>query len=170
MLISCLLLFFLLLFDQLTKYLTELFLNGPVVKELIPYVLSVTKVYNTGAAWSSFDGATVFLAIISLIASLVFVYFFTKNNWKRKKCYSIAITCMLAGTYGNFIDRFFASFFPEYRPGVVDMIIFTPLDTLWEKIIGSSFPIFNVADVCLVIGVIFLVIDILFFQERRAVK
>ena len=45
MLISCLLLFFLLLFDQLTKYLTELFLNGPVVKELIPYVLSVTKVY-----------------------------------------------------------------------------------------------------------------------------
>lgn len=65
---------------------------------------------------------------------------------------------------------FFASFFPEYRPGVVDMIIFTPLDTLWEKIIGSSFPIFNVADVCLVIGVIFLVIDILFFQERRAVK
>ena len=93
---------------------------------------------------------------------------FLKKNWKKKKCYSLAITLMLAGTYGNFLDRFFAVI--GKREGVVDMIILNPLDALWRAITNSGFPIFNVADMCLVIGIVFLAIDILFFQEKRAVK
>lgn len=50
------------------------------------------------------------------------------------------------------------------------MIILNPLDALWRAITNSGFPIFNVADMCLVIGIVFLAIDILFFQEKRAVK
>jgi len=80
--------------------------------------------------------------------------------------YSTAITLMLAGTFGNCIDRIFACF--NLREGVVDMIILKPLDYLWEAITKSGFPIFNVADMCLVIGIICLAMDIIFFQEKRA--
>ena len=102
------------------------------IVNLIPHVLDSTLAYNTGAAWSMFSDATWLLAILSLVASAVLVYFITKNNWQRKKMYSTAITLMLAGTFGNCIDRIFACF--NLREGVVDMIILKPLDYLWEAI------------------------------------
>lgn len=72
---------------------------------------------------------------------------------------------MLAGTFGNCIDRIFACF--NLREGVVDMIILKPLDYLWEAITKSGFPIFNVADMCLVIGIICLAMDIIFFKKSE---
>ncbi|MDE6048025.1 MAG: signal peptidase II [Anaeroplasmataceae bacterium] len=156
----------LLILDQLTKYLSEIFIARGSEVTLIPHVLDATLTYNTGAAWSFLSDHTWILAVVSFIASAVLVYFITKNNWKKKKCYSIAITLMLAGTFGNFIDRFFSCI--GLRDGVVDMIIFKPLDTVWNWITKSGFPIFNVADMCLVIGIVFLAVDIIFFQEKRA--
>ncbi len=166
MVITLIILGVLLILDQLTKYLAEINLSINQTVTLVPNVLDTTLVYNKGAAWSSFSNATWFLALLSLIASGVLVYFITKNNWKRKKCYSLSITLMLAGTYGNFIDRAMAVF--KAREGVIDMIIFKPLDFIWQAITKSSFPIFNVADACLVIGIILLAIDIIFLQEKRA--
>ncbi len=156
----------LLFIDQLTKYLTELLITKGNQVTLIPHILDTTLTYNTGAAWSFLSDQTWILTVISLIASIVLIYFLTKNDWKKKKCYSIAVTLMLAGTFGNFIDRFFSVI--KIREGVVDMIILTPLDKLWNLITKSSFPIFNFADMCLVIGIIFLAIDIIFFQEKRS--
>lgn len=156
----------LLFIDQLTKYLSELLIIKGNQVTLIPHILDATLTYNTGAAWSFLSDHTWILTVISLIASIVLIYFLIKNDWKKKKCYSIAITLMLAGTFGNFIDRFFSVI--NLREGVVDMIIFTPLDNLWNLITKSSFPIFNFADMCLVIGIVFLAIDIIFFQEKRA--
>ncbi len=155
----------LLFIDQLTKYLSELLIIKGNQVTLIPHILDATLTYNTGAAWSFLSDHTWILTVISLIASIVLIYFLIKNDWKKKKCYSIAITLMLAGTFGNFIDRFFSVI--NLREGVVDMIIFTPLDNLWNLITKSSFPIFNFADMCLVIGIVFLAIDIIFFQEKR---
>lgn len=164
--ITLLLLGALILSDQLTKYLAQTLLQEGAQKTLIPHILDTTLVYNEGAAWSSFSNATWLLMLLSLVATIVLLYFITKNNWKTKKCYSIAITLMLAGTFGNFIDRFFAVI--NLQKGVVDMIIFTPLDALWQLIFKSGFPIFNIADVCLVIGIVFLAVDMIFFQEKRA--
>ena len=165
--ITLLLLGGLLILDQLTNYLAEIFIIPPgKTVTLIPHILDTTLTYNKGAAWSFMSDSTWLLAILSFVASGVLVYFITKNNWKKKKCYSTAITLMLAGTFGNFIDRFFACI--GQREGVVDMIIFKPLDSLWHWITKQSFPIFNVADVCLVIGIVLLAIDIIFFQEKRA--
>lgn len=164
--ITLLLLALFLFADQFTKYLAEVNIKEFDVVSLIPNLLNGTLTYNKGAAWSMFSDSTLFLAILSLVASIVLIYFIAKNDWKKKKCYSMAITLMLAGTYGNMIDRFMAVF--KLRDGVVDMIILEPLNALWNAIFKSNFPVFNVADVCLVIGVVFIAIDVLFFQEKRA--
>ena len=154
--------------DIFSKYFAELMIAKGQVINAIPGVLDLTLTYNTGAAWSLFDNNTLPLAILSLIASIVIIFFIIKNDWKTKKLYSLSTCMLLAGTFGNMIDRFFTVF--ELREGVVDMIILNPLDSLWGVIFKSSFPIFNVADVFLVIGVILLAIDILFLEEKRNKK
>ena len=154
--------------DIFTKYFAEVNLVKHEIVTAIPDILDITLEYNTGAAWSMFDDNTLFLAILSLVASIVIIFFVVRNDWKVKKIYSLSTTLLLAGTYGNMIDRFLTVF--KVRDGVVDMIIFKPLDYLWDLISGSRFPIFNVADVFLVIGVILLAIDILFLEERRSKK
>jgi len=168
--ITFIILAFVIFADQITKYATELFIDKYETIEIIPHILTATKTYNKGAAWSMLSDSTWLLVIVSLVATVILAYFIFKNDWKKKKCYSIATTLMLGGTFGNLIDRFASVVYPEGREGVVDMIILEPLDALWEAITGSSFPIFNVADVALVVGIVFLAIDILFYQEKRAVK
>lgn len=170
MLITFIILALVILSDQLTKYFTEIFVSKYETINIIPHILTVTKTYNKGAAWSILSDSTWILAIVSLIATVILSYFILQNDWKKKKCYSIATTLMLGGTFGNLIDRFAAVVYPEGREGVVDMIIFEPLEAVWKFITGSSFPIFNVADMALVIGIVFLAIDIIFYQEKRAVK
>ena len=154
--------------DIFSKYFAEIKLVEHQIVTAIPNVLNVTLEYNTGAAWSMFNDSTLFLAILSLIASIAIIFFIVKNDWKIKKIYSLSTCLLLAGTFGNMIDRFLTVF--EIREGVVDMIILTPLDYVWELIFKSGFPVFNLADVFLVIGVILLAIDILFLEERRNKK
>lgn len=168
LIITLIVLFSLILIDSLTKYLAQTFLAEGEIHECIPHILDTTLVYNKGAAWSFLSDATWLLMLLSLIASGVLVYFVAKNNWKYKKCYSIGVTLMLAGTFGNFIDRFFSVI--HLQEGVVDMIIFKPLDSLWNWMTKSSFPIFNFADLCLVIGILFLAVYLIFFQEKSKVQ
>lgn len=163
--ITLLILALLIIGDQATKYMAVKLLKENQQVTLIPHVLDGTLVYNEGAAWSSFSDMTWLLMVLSFIATVVLLYFITKNDWKKKKCYSIAMTLMLAGTFGNLIDRFCTVI--KVQKGVVDMIIFTPLDSLWNVLFKSGFPYFNVADMCLVIGIVFLAVDMIFLQEKR---
>ena len=82
-------------------------------------------------------------------------------NFQTKKLYSIAVILLIAGAIGNFIDRM------VYKE-VIDFIDFI--------IFGYDFPIFNIADICLVIGMIMFGIDVLLedvlhgkFKNRRSV-
>ena len=168
MAITLILLAVFLLADIFTKYFAELLIAKNDIVTAIPGVLDLTLTYNTGAAWSLFDDNTLFLAILSLVASIVIIVFIMKNDWKTKKIYSLSTCMLLAGTFGNMIDRFLTVF--DLRDGVVDMIILNPLDSLWSAIFKSRFPIFNVADVLLVLGVILLAIDILFLEDKREKK
>ncbi len=148
-----------LFFDQGSKLLIE---QNLIIREqinIIPDFLYFTKEYNTGAAWSIFDDSTIVLACISGIATLFIVYFFVKADFKKKKLYSVAISLILSGCYGNFIDRVICISGNKVRIGVLDFI--------GVYIFDYRFPIFNIADSCLTIGFILLFIDILFLEDKR---
>lgn len=127
--------------DQVVKYtiVQQIALNQ--VHTIIPGLLSFTNLRNDGAAWSILRGQQCFFTIISIVALLILGYFLWR--FRSKKMYAFSISLILAGTIGNFIDRIRLGY-------VVDMF---QLDFI-------NFPIFNVADMCLTIGVIWLVIAV----------
>lgn len=144
--------------DQLTKWLTRLYLPNqygsftePALK-IIPGFFHLVEHHNYGVSWSSFENNVFILYVVPIIALIVFGYFFTKVDFKSKKFYSIGLALMIAGTLGNFIDRISFGY-------VIDFLQF---------IFGSYvYPTFNVADMSLITGVIMFAIDILFFEDRR---
>ena len=130
--------------DQLTKFLvaTQMSLGEsiPVIGEY----LKITSHRNSGAAWGMFEGRMLFFYIIT-VAVLVFLIYFYKTEAKNNLLMQVGITLLMAGALGNFIDRLS---FQE----VVDFV-----DVL---IINYDFPIFNVADSALTVGVIILLIEV----------
>ena len=128
--------------DQLLKswVASSIVLGGS--KQLIPGIIELTNLRNSGAAWSLFEGQQTFFFFFSIIAIIVIGYFI----WQYRKNASmiIGLALIMAGTIGNFIDRLKQGY-------VVDMF----------EITFINFPIFNIADMCLTIGVIWLIICIL---------
>lgn len=181
MAITCLLLFLLYMADQLTKYLVqkmiacpdcsviEKYASGtPKSVEAIPNFLTITHEHNKGMAWSMLDNSTWILVIISAIASIVLIYFCTKNDWKKAKMQSLGLTMALAGCLGNLYDRAITiSPLWQGRDGVVDMISFGPLNWISNLFGNGDFPTFNLADVFLVVGLILFAVDLIFFAEKR---
>ena len=109
---------------------------------MIPGILALANLHNNGAAWSILPGQQWFFAIITLIAVVIIGYLMVR--WQRRWPLMIGLTLVLAGTIGNFIDRF--------RQGyVVDMF----------ELRFINFPVFNVADTCLTLGVLILIVAIL---------
>ena len=169
MLITCLIFFILVFADQLLKWITqkEAFHNFVAIKIGNYDFLTFDYKLNTGMAWSMLSDATWLLVIISLIASIVLGYLCMKNDWKKKKIRSISLTLAFAGCFGNLIDRFICiTPLKEYRGGVVDMISFGPLNSISQLISHSDFPIFNLADAFLVVGLILYAIYLLFFEGK----
>jgi signal peptidase II len=133
--------------DQVTKYLI---VQNLVIGEEITFIknfITITSHRNDGAAWGILGGNMIFFYIISVFAGGLFVYLMTQADFTKNKWYFFAITLMIAGGIGNFIDRVL---FQE----VVDFI---DVD-LWSY---TTFPTFNVADMALVVGMILFVIDVL---------
>ena len=104
--------------------------------------LALTNVRNDGAAWSVLSGQQWFFTVITIVALGLMGYFFWKL--KNDNLYMLAISLLIAGTLGNFIDRIRLGY-------VVDMF-----ETLF-----MNFPIFNVADMCLTFGVIIVIIALI---------
>lgn len=135
--------------DQWSKYLTvqNIFLGE--TKEFIPGFLSLTHLRNTGAAWSLLEGKMIFFYVITVIVSVVIIYLLIKN-YKKSIWYSVGLSFVLAGAIGNFIDRVRLGY-------VVDML----------QTDFMNFPIFNVADSTLVVGVICIFIYLI-LDEKAA--
>ena len=134
--------------DQLVKYLvlTYIPLGGHV--PFLPYVVELTYVQNTGAAFSLFEEHTWLLALVSLVMSVVLAVALWKNFFHHPLG-KVTLTLLLAGAVGNLIDRVFRGF-------VVDMF----------NVLFMHFAVFNVADICVVVGGIAAAIYYLFLYEK----
>lgn len=135
--------------DQWSKYLTVQNISLGETKEFIPGFLSLTHLRNTGAAWSLLEGKMIFFYVITVIVSVVIIYLLIKN-YKKSIWYSVGLSFVLAGAIGNFIDRVRLGY-------VVDML----------QTDFMNFPIFNVADSTLVVGVICIFIYLI-LDEKTA--
>ena len=135
--------------DQWSKYLTVQNISLGETKEFIPGFLSLTHLRNTGAAWSLLEGKMIFFYVITVTVSVVIIYLLIKN-YKKSIWYSVGLSFVLAGAIGNFIDRVRLGY-------VVDML----------QTDFMNFPIFNVADSTLVVGVICIFIYLI-LDEKAA--
>lgn len=134
--------------DQITKVLTRTLIPLGEKITLIPGLVGLTYIQNTGAAFSSFSGGTWLLALLSLVMTALLAVAIARN-WLKHPFAQWSMAVIMAGAFGNFIDRAFIGY-------VTDMV-----DTLF-----MTFAVYNFADICVVLGVIALAIYILFFYEK----
>ncbi|QTJ51746.1 signal peptidase II [Dolosigranulum pigrum] len=125
--------------DQLSKYLTVQEIALGEVVPVIPNVLSLTYIRNSGAAWSILEDQMIFFYVITVVVVGALIYFLHTEG-KRSSIASTGIAFIMGGAIGNFIDRLHLKY-------VIDMI----------RLEFINFPIFNVADMALTIGVIILI-------------
>ena len=133
--------------DLLSKYMIagNSALHSIVV---IPGFFHITYAENTGMAWSLLSGQTAFLALISAAAvGAMLWYLLTKHP---DKLTSTALSLMIGGALGNLFDRLLLGYVRDF----LDFYIF-----------GYDFPIFNIADSALCIGVFLLLIGT-FLEEK----
>lgn len=139
----------LVLIDQYTKILAVEKLSDGSSYPLIKNVLEFYFIKNQGAAWGILSGKRTVFIIITIIVMLVILYVYMKTP-KTKKYMMLAVTEVLlfSGAIGNFIDRIKLAY-------VRDFIYFKIID----------FPVFNVADIYVVISAISLIILVLFIYK-----
>lgn len=132
----------LLILDIVIKLLVSNLINLNSSIVLINNFLSLTYVRNIGAAWSILEGKQILLIIISMLFLVVFIFYIG-----RRECYTkleiISYSMIISGTLGNMIDRIIYGYVIDY----IDILI-----------LGYNFPIFNLADTCIVIGIMLLLI------------
>lgn len=111
-------------------------------------LLQLTYVQNTGAAFSILSNNTLFLIILTFLVLAAVIYFWRKPYIRP---YHWVLAVIVGGALGNFVDRLFRGY-------VVDFF----------QVTFINFPVFNVADIVLCCGVIFLALKILFGKEAEA--
>lgn len=133
--------------DQLTKYhISANFVYG----ESVPFIkgfIDLQFIENSGSAWGMLSGKTWILLTITVVVMLVLITFMLKYG-KNNKLLIWAVSLVVSGGIGNLIDRVF-------RGGkVVDFLHFE---------FFPSFPIFNIADIAVVMGagllILYFIVD-----------
>lgn len=138
-----------LIVDQVTKYLVVQNIELYQVKVFLPGVLSWMYIQNTGAAWSILEGQMWFFYVITTVVIIGVLYIMQKYA-KESRLFSMGLALILAGALGNFIDRIRLGY-------VVDMVRIELID----------FPIFNVADMSLSIGVALIIVYVLLDEKNK---
>ncbi|MED5053684.1 signal peptidase II [Anoxybacillus rupiensis] len=123
--------------DQFTKWLVATRMQIGESISVIPNVLYITSHRNRGAAWGILQGQFWLFYLITIIVVIGLV-FYIRRLPREERLFGVALGFMLGGAIGNFIDRL-------VRKEVVDFI--------HTYIFTYNFPIFNIADSALCIGV-----------------
>lgn len=138
-----------LIIDQVVKSVMEIYfkLNESVV--VIKDFFRITIVHNTGGAWSILNNYSYIFIIFSIIALIVLIKFMFsfKNNLRN----NIAFALTISGILSNLADRMFLGY-------VRDFLDF--------KIFNYDYPIFNIADIAIVLGVFLLIVAIFKGEDK----
>lgn len=136
--------------DQWTKYMVLLHVKPIDSIPLIPGILSFTYHENRGAVWGIMQGQIPVLIVTTVIILTVVLWIYSRiPDTKKYRWLHFIAVLVIAGAIGNFIDRLF-------RHYVVDFIYFELID----------FPIFNVADMYVVIAAFLLIFVSVFIYKE----
>lgn len=124
--------------DQIIKFIID---KKILFIEILPKLFNIHKVYNYGVAFSFLENKRYLILLFSLI--LIYFLFNLRKDLPKTKKYDILFGVILGGIIGNLIDRVFRGYVIDY------------LETF---IFGISFPIFNLADICITLGIILMVL------------
>jgi signal peptidase II len=132
---------------------TNIYSTADPAKPFLPGLVELTRIHNYGAAWSSFSGKQTLLQVVTAILMLAVVYVLVRRIVKHPLGLAAAFL-ILSGGLGNFIDRVRLGY-------VVDMFHFE----FWP-----SYPVFNVADICVVCGAVLGAIYYMWIYEKYDAK
>lgn len=141
--------------DLLTKtFIYEPIDAGAPDIVLINNILKFTAVQNTGASFGIFKGNAIILAIVSLIIIIVvFIIQMFSLTKLKDKTFRFGLILIVAGGIGNIVDRFLLGH-------VRDFIYFELI----------HFPVFNIADSCLTIGCVLIIIYVIIYYVKDCKK
>lgn len=134
-----------LILDQLLKIIVNHSMNLHQEIKVIPNFFSLYYVKNTGAAFSILENNTSLLIILTVIF-IILVDKLIKKEEKFSKLATLSLGLVMGGMFGNLIDRII-------HHGVIDYLSFT--------IFKYNFPVFNLADIGITMGVFLLLISTL---------
>jgi len=137
--------------DQFTKWLVVKNMDLYEQIIIIENFFSLTSHRNSGAAWGILQGQMVFFYIVTVIV-IIGVIYFMQTLGKENKLFALALSLILGGAIGNFIDRLL-------HQEVVDFFDFV--------IFGYDFPIFNIADSSLVVGVGIVILATILDEKNK---
>lgn len=132
----------LLCIDQISKLLVVNLLTKTNSITIIKNFFYLTYINNDGAAFSILVGKRIFLILVAIIVIIMLIHYIKKNNIQNK-LEIVSLALIIGGSLGNLMDR-------VVRGYVIDFLDF--------KIFNYNFPIFNLADTFIVIGVILLLL------------
>ncbi len=127
------LIFFVIIVDLLTKHCTV-----GINQDFIPGFIKFFYAENTGAAWSVFSGSRIALIVFSILAILI-ILFYSFYSKSESKLLHISLGFIVGGAFGNLIDRLYFGYVRDFL-----------------KLEFMNFPIFNIADASLTVGVILI--------------
>lgn len=133
--------------DQIVKYYINLNMTVGQSIPIINDILHITYVLNPGAAFGILEHKRAFFILIVFVM-LVISYYVYKKNSKMNLFLKIGMALLIGGAIGNLIDRVKTGY-------VIDFIDFR----IW--------PVFNIADIAIVIGVGIIIYFMLFLAENQ---
>ncbi|WP_017753652.1 signal peptidase II [Calidifontibacillus oryziterrae] len=141
--------------DQWSKWLIVKNMELGESISIIDHFFYLTSHRNKGAAWGILQGQMWFFYIVTAIVIVAVIYYISKIA-KKQPLLGWALGLILGGAIGNFIDRLIRKEVVDFFDFYLDFFFFT-----------YNYPIFNVADSALVVGVILIIIHT-FIDSKKA--
>jgi len=137
--------------DQLSKWLIKLRLKSSLGAVVLKNIFSFVYVENKGIAFGMMSGKKTIIMFVTIISIILLLYYYMKYiNTSAKYLEKMALSLILAGSIGNFIDRLCLGY-------VIDFI----------KLDFVDFAIFNIADVYINFGCVMFILYILFCSKEK---